>query len=222
MSSIFVVGDMLLAYSEVPRKKWLTREPSGNGWYNPGGKYLTRFNQQKLKSSSTWENMQIRCTRFGKTLRVNRSKSYAEVDAVDLFKNYQTYCEWFHNEVTNGNYQDGFELDHNLLCPGTKIYSPETCLWLPVEINRVVVDSRRNIHGCTGIYKKKTKGFAASLVENGKKQHLGTFNTVEEASAAYIAAKTDYILRLAEKWRPSISKTAYEALKNWRPYDVRN
>lgn len=49
--------------------------------------------------------------------------------------------------------------------------------------------TKRNLTGVLGVGPLPNGKFKAQIVVNGKNRHLGCFETVEEASAAYLAAK---------------------------------
>ena len=53
---------------------------------------------------------------------------------------------------------------------------------------------------------------------NGKQQHLGRFNTPEEAFAAYKPFKEDLCKQLALKWQHEIDPRLFEAMMNWSVY----
>ena len=49
--------------------------------------------------------------------------------------------------------------------------------------------TKRNLTGALGVGPLPNGKFKAQIVVNGKNRHLGCFETVEEASGAYLAAK---------------------------------
>ena len=46
-------------------------------------------------------------------------------------------------------------------------------------------------------------------------KHLLSTDSVQMAAEAYKVAKEDYISKLADKWRGSISQQAYDSLKDY-------
>lgn len=56
------------------------------------------------------------------------------------------------------------------------------------ENNANMVVSRRNKLGVKGVSTEKSGRFSASIQKDRQKLHIGTFNTPEEASAAYFGA----------------------------------
>ena len=106
----------------------------------------------------------------------------------------------------------------DLLVKGNKIYSENTCVFIPPEINSVLIksDKIRGKHPI-GVYWCNTKKvFVAQVSKNkGKSEHLGLFKTELEAFNAYKEAKESFIKEQAEKWKGKIDNRAYNALMNY-------
>lgn len=114
-----------------------------------------------------------------------------------------------------------YHLDKDLISKGSKMYSPDTCCFVPLEINNLFICSDRKSKYATGVqYSKDKCKFVANCNRNGKNIHVGYFDTVEQAYKAYSGFKEDYIKTMAEKWKDSISKKAYEALLRWEAVDI--
>jgi hypothetical protein len=72
-----------------------------------------------------------------------------------------------------------------------------------------------------GVHERKmVNGFkyAAYLNINGKRKHIGTFNTCEEAFLAYKHAKEEHIKEMATQYfnDGKITKRVYDALMNYK------
>ena len=106
-----------------------------------------------------------------------------------------------------------------MLVKGNKVYSEDSCVFLPIEINTVLTKctSSRGEH-LIGVYWSKThKAFKAQVSRNkGKQEHLGYFNTELEAFNTYKTAKEAFIKEQAEKWKDKIDDRAYNALMNYQ------
>lgn len=92
----------------------------------------------------------------------------------------------------------GLELDKDIKNKGNKIYSPETCLFIPTALNRLLNDSAaaRGEWPVGVCWHKRDRRFIAKLSFNGKRGYLGIFSTVEQASNVYQRARTEKILQL--------------------------
>jgi len=111
----------------------------------------------------------------------------------------------------------GWALDKDILVKGNKLYSNDTCCFVPLEVNNLLTKSDR-IRGewPVGVYFDKATGkFKAQLRINGKRKNLGYFNTPEEAFQVYKAAKESYIKAVAEKWKDLIDERVFQALTTY-------
>ena len=109
-------------------------------------------------------------------------------------------------------------LDKDILIKGNKIYSPETCIFVPKNINLLFVksDAKRGDYPIGVNYNKRSGKFVARCGEYGKRVNLGTFRTPEEAFNAYKNAKMDRICELANFYysKNAIKKEVYDNLIN--------
>ena len=109
---------------------------------------------------------------------------------------------------------EGWDLDKDILVKGNKLYSKDTCCFVPHEINMLLTKSD-NARGewPVGVYFHKASGkFKAQLTINGKQKHLGYFTTADEAFQAYKLAKEAHIKVVAEKWKHQLDERVFQAL----------
>lgn len=96
---------------------------------------------------------------------------------------------------------EGKELDKDLLFPGSKIYSPQTCIFVSQELNRFITDhGARRGEWPIGVSRYKNgKSFLAHCNSpvSGKCEYLGSFRTPEAAHEAWRHAKHSHALRYA-------------------------
>lgn len=179
--------------------------PMHKSLYNIGftgiGNYKKSENSLKSKSYKVWCSMFQRCYD-------NKDNAYKECLVKKDWHNYQVFAKWF-----NDNYLDGFELDKDILFKGNKIYSSETCCFVPKEINLLFVKRNSSRGDCPiGVsFRKDTKKYT-SCINVHKKVNLGCYSYEIDAFNAYKKAKKDRILFLAEKYKTKISKECYSAL----------
>ena len=101
----------------------------------------------------------------------------------------------------------GKEIDKDILYPGNKIYSPDNCVFVDKSINALLT-SRAAMRGeyPQGVHwHKASSSFVSDININGKKKHLGCFNTVAEAQKAYITEKIR-VIRAVQSNNPEISE----------------
>jgi len=113
----------------------------------------------------------------------------------------------------------GWALDKDILQKGNKLYSKDTCYFVPAEVNQLLVksDKARGEYPVGVNFDKRDIKFRAQLRINGKTKHLGYFNTPEEAFFAYKPAKEAHIKVVAHKWKHLLDERVFQALLT---YDV--
>ena len=169
-------------------------------------------NGVKLKEYKLWRALIGRCYN-AKTK--TRSPSYIGCSVSENFKYYPYFKEWCSRQVGFDRY--GFELDKDILVKGNKIYSEDTCCFVPKEVNLLLCKSN-SLRGSypIGVNLNKVSGkFKASLTCGNVTKSLGYYNTPEEAFLAYKQAKEAYIKEVANKWKDQIDSRVYNALMNW-------
>ena len=191
--------------------------PSVCGVGVSGTKYPIKVNGRNTKEYVLWHSMLVRC--YSETYQKKRP-TYEGCEVSDNFKYYEYFYEWCHKQVGFANDGNGnpFHLDKDLLVKGNKIYSESTCVFIPREINQILV-KRENMRGkyLIGVYwNKRANAFVSRVSKNkGKSEHLGYFKTEMEAFNAYKQAKESFIKEQANKWKSQIDERAYLALINY-------
>lgn len=122
-----------------------------------------------------WHNMLSRCTN-------GERKSYTTVSVCEEWLKFSNFKCWMETQEWEGR-----ELDKDIL--GGLEYSPNTCLFISPELNRLMVRScslNKNVY-----LVKKTGRWRARVGHT----HIGMFDTIEQAREAAINSKIDKILR---------------------------
>ena len=162
-----------------------------------------------LKEYSLWTSM---LNRSYSEKYQSRFPSYKGSSVSDNFKYYPYFKDWCNNQKGYGI--EGWELDKDILVKGNKVYSEDTCCFVPKEINQIFTgNSKTNSTLPQGVclHKRFGKYFSTLSTDKGRK-YLGYFSTPEEALIVYKRAKEDYIKYLANKWKDQIDPRVYEAL----------
>ena len=167
---------------------------------------------QKLREYTLWFSMLLRCYDDKTHLHF---PSYSSCEVSENFKYFQYFKEWCNNQV--GFKENGWQLDKDILVKGNKLYSEDTCCFVPPEINSLIIKTDRNRGSYpVGVsYDKSLRKFSASLRVGSKSTRLGMFNTDLEAFLAYKQAKEAHIKEVANKWMGAISVNVYNALLNY-------
>lgn len=164
------------------------------------------------KEYRLWNNMVNRC--YNEVTR-HAYSTYEDCFVADEWKYLSKFKDWCEKQI--GFDQDKWHLDKDILVKGCKIYSKDTCCFVPPEINCALLNNKKVrgsfpqgvIYNCT-----KTR-YRARILREYKWESLGTYDTPEEAFYAYKPVKEAHIKSLAEKWKDQIDPRVYEALMNW-------
>lgn len=106
------------------------------------------------------------------------------ITVCDEWQEFEPFYKW----AVEAGYRDGMSLDR--IDPNGN-YEPPNCRWtdsfVQAQNQRV---AKNNSTGISGVYPKDGK-FACSITANGKRKHLGTFDTIEDARTARIKAEVE-------------------------------
>lgn len=155
---------------------------------------------------SLWMNMLKRCYANNPG-----DPSYVGCEVSEHFLTLSNFIAWVDKL---GKPLDGWHLDKDLLGNG-RLYSEDTCCFLPLSINMVFKNHNYSSIGLLrGVNQQPGSGrFKASRSMYGKTVCLGTFGTQEEAHQAYVVATENYVHTLADEYKELLSSKAYDALK---------
>ena len=178
-----------------------------------GSKYPSKVNGRNTKEYDLWHSMLQRC--YSDNSKKKRP-TYEGCECSENFKSYEYFYEWCHSQIGFG--VEGWHLDKDLLVKGNKVYSEDSCVFLPSEINSLLTKrtASRGEYLIGVHWHNASKAFVAQVNKNkGKPEHLGYFKTEIEAFNAYKKAKEAFVKEQAEKWKDQIDERAYEALMNY-------
>ena len=188
--------------------------PSVYGVGVVGTKYPITINGIQTKEYVLWKRMLERC--YSDSAYQKQRPTYEGCEVSDNFKSYEYFYEWCHNQIGFG--VDGFELDKDLLVKGNKVYSEDSCIFIPKNINLLLTKSTasRGNHLIGVNWCKRDKAFKAMVRKNkGCSEHLGYFKTEIEAFKAYKKTKEAFVKEQANKWKSQIDERAYNALMKY-------
>lgn len=109
------------------------------------------------------------------------------------------------------------ELDKDILLKGNKVYCPELCVFVPRQVNLLLVscNNSRGAYPLGVSYNKKAAKFVAQLRCNGRVEYLGLFPSPEAAFAAYKVAKEAEIKRVVNLHIDSLDSRVSTALMGY-------
>ena len=183
-----------------------------------GNEKLKDENGETIKSYSVWQNMLRRCCsdEFQK-----KYQTYKDCNVCEEWLNYSNFKKWY-----DKNYYeiDGerMDLDKDILVKGNKTYSPNTCVFVPQNINKLFIKSNKSRGKYPiGVYfRKDANKYKAdcNIFYNGKRQYkyLGYYDNIEEAFNAYKEFKEADFKRVADEYKDKIPYELYEAMYNYK------
>jgi hypothetical protein len=179
------------------------------------GSHLASVGTKNTKMYKMWHRMFIRCY----SEEVARRKNYEDCTVDSRFHKFQSFATWAVTQV--GSNEVGWHIDKDLLLKGSRMYSPDTCVFLPPSINTFIGSRRRFQSGSSNrsqgvYYDKRYASYYSSLKDDeGVLRRLGTFTTEDGAFGAYKAAKELKARRLAKMFELRLDPRAVVALGHY-------
>lgn len=161
---------------------------------------------------AAWRNMLARCY----VEKVNlKQESYSGCLVSDEFKIYSNFYEWYQENKISDDFK--YHLDKDLLLNGNKLYSKDTCLLIPREINNFLTkrDSLRGEFPVGVCFHKPLSKFRAQISKDKKRFHLGYFDNINDAFLEYKIAKEKHAKELADRYKHVISERAYISIAGY-------
>ena len=169
------------------------------------------------KAYTLWSGMLLRCTNVWWI----RHPTYSGVACSENFKSYTYFCNWCDKQI-GGNEKDkdgtSWQLDKDLLVRGNKLYSEDTCCFIPKRINLLLIKRDKLRGNCLigACYNNINKTFISQCNNGtGKQVYLGSFKTAQEAFLAYKTFKEALIKQVANEYKEMLDSRVYEALMNY-------
>lgn len=147
---------------------------------------------------------------------------YEDINVCEDWHNYQNFAQW-----CIGNFYEilghKMNLDKDILFKGNKLYSPETCVFVPSFINMLFVMCE-NVRGDLpiGVYwHERDQEYRAQCSyidsETGKRKNkwLGGHDNSISAFNAYKTFKENHIRHLANYYKDSIPEKLYDTMINY-------
>lgn len=142
-----------------------------------------------------WTNILIRCK--SESCHSKRV-TYRDCTIVSEWLSFMAFRKWMIKQDYNG-----MHLDKDILFPNNKIYSPDTCIFVPPYINTFIID-RKNDRGEWPIgvrYHKPSHKFDARCNDpfTKKNKYLGLFDNPLDAHEAWRSYKHAIACKYAEQ-----------------------
>jgi hypothetical protein len=170
--------------------------------------------QYRSLSFCIWKHIKLRCTE-GASVQT-ASPSYVGCAMHSDFSDFQKFVEWHRAQAGYG--MEGYDVDKDLLVVGNKIYGPDTCVLLPRDLNRFLVqmppkDLPQGVRICP-----RDGRYLVEIRNCGKSTFVGRFDDLSKATSAYREKKAELALDWVKRLRNSsspIDSRVIESLSNW-------
>ena len=194
------------------------KNPLASTLYGKGFIGIGKYSSKDITVHKLWNGVLRRC--YSESTK-SRQPKYKDVTVCDEWLDFQNFAEWCYSQK-GFTYKDErgkvYHLDKDILVKGNKVYSPETCCFVPRDINALLIlsDKSRGEYPI-GVSLNKRAGMFFAQISRGtdERKNLGYFKTPEEAFQAYKEAKESYIKEVAECWKDNIDEKVYKVLTKW-------
>jgi len=120
-----------------------------------------------------------------------------------------TYLRLF-EENYNPETMQNWHLDKDIICSNCKIYSPETCMFIPSEINNLFRKGKR-----LNSVRQKGNRFLSHISINNKQEYLGSYCSREEAEKCSKSRKILYVEEVIERFKNELPLSSQKHIRNY-------
>lgn len=171
----------------------------------------------EIKAHAIWNSMMQRC---------GKREAYMDVIICDEWKEFKNFHNWFREQVINGWYDKGWQIDKDIIGRGTRIYSPDHCAFVPKPLNILFARAfnRKGYYGTRGAYRVLSSNgeeygydiFCAKITYNGRVIYHEEFDYELFAFFSYKWAFEEFIQKLANELRDKLNPIMYDSLMSYR------
>lgn len=164
-------------------------------------------------SYTVWHSMLRRCY---SSVYQKGKPTYLDCKVSDDWLLHSNFNSWFKD-----NYIKGWQLDKDLLSGESKVYSQETCCFLPAVLNSLIVVKKKNNDLPQGVhYKIKNAKYIAQLSyqDQGVRSsaHLCISSDIDHCFKVYKETKESKIKEFAMKYKDQMKPKVLNALLNFK------
>lgn len=174
------------------------------------GEHPASIDGKDSAAYTTWSKMLERCYCRKKQAS---NPSYIGFSVEPEWHNFQNFAEWYESQPFKG---DGYQLDKDILVKGNRVYSRHACRFVPAIINKILCSNDFRRGDLPMGVQEKSGRYYVKLSMLGKVQVVGSFSTIDEAAAAYKAARESYVYKCAEMHKDQMDIEIYHALCSYR------
>lgn len=159
--------------------------------------------------------------------RCGKHEGYLDVVVCKEWKDFENFHSWFREQVNNGWYSEGWEIDKDIIGRGSNIYSPKHCAFVPKAMNMLFTKAfnrRYKYFGTRGVRTvlsqdgcgNNFKIFTSEFHYDGKQIFYGEYDYELFAFFDYKFAFEEFLQNKTEELRDNLNPLMYEALMTYR------
>lgn len=188
-------------------KNLFAKNVKGVGFLGSGRYKTSDKTGGMTKEYAHWVSMLDRCY----NTREDRYRSYMGCSVDELWHNFQVFADWCQNQ--KGFKLGGWELDKDLLTPGNKVYSHESCIFVPSRINLMLNTSKhRRGDFPIGVYLHELSG---KYMARCGTEYLGLHETPIDAFLTYKRRKEQVVRGVAMYYKKDIDERVFDKLMEY-------
>lgn len=159
-----------------------------------------------------WSSMITRC--YSEKLH-SRAPTYESCLTISEWHYFMTFRSWMEKQDWQNKH-----LDKDILFPGNKVYSPDTCVFVDQKVNKFILETRSELSQYKiGVsFSEERNKFCASGkdFQTGKTKNLGRYDTEDEAHIAWLTEKRRQARLLAsEQTDLRVAKALIDRYENY-------
>ena len=165
----------------------------------------------------TWANMIMRCY---STKYQEQRPTYKGCSVSKEWLTFSNFRTWMMIQ----DWQDN-QLDKDILFEGNKVYSPETCVFVTPMVNTFTIDSGSArgewLIGANWNKRGKFQSICCNPFTK-KKEHLGRFDSEQEAHEAWLKRKLELAYELAAiQEDPRVAEALIDRYSNYKTNEIK-
>ena len=175
---------------------------------------------RKDKSMVCWQNM---LKRSYTDYYATSHPTYLNCEVCDEWLNFQNFHKWYLENIYSFDDQV-MCLDKDIIIKNNKLYSPDTCIFVPQFINKIFTKRDNDRGDCPiGVHRSsdKNKYVACCSVfdrvkNESKRLNIGEFDNMYDAFVRYKEFKENYIQSVAYDIKSKIPQKLFIAMINYK------
>lgn len=164
-----------------------------------------------------WVHMLHRCYN---EIRLKQAPAYKGCTVCEEWHNYTNFEKWYEENYYTID-DEIMCLDKDILVKGNRVYSPNTCIFVPTRINTLFEKRNKSKYGMPiGVIQRRENKHAISYRAKcrnvyGKRITSKTFNNQTDCFYEYKRIKEETFKEAANLYKDKIPKKLYVAMCNW-------